>query len=72
MTNFGSTQIQSVMLFGQRRLLPSCYSGSTLHRTPKQAYNRPHLPVPQYRPSVPCILCITSFSILSISILTHP
>ncbi len=30
MTNFGSAQIQSAMLFGQRRLLLSCYSGSAL------------------------------------------
>ncbi len=60
MTNLGSTQIQSVMLFRQRRLLPSCYSGSVLP-TPKQACNGSHFPAPQYRLSVPYILRITNY-----------
>ncbi len=38
MTNFGSTKIQSLMLFGQRRLLLSCYSGSA-SSSPRQARN---------------------------------
>ncbi len=61
MTNFGSAKIQSVALFRQRTLLLSCYSGSA-SSSPKQAHNRSHLPTPQYRPSVPYILCITNFS----------
>ncbi len=60
MTNFGSMEIQFVMLFEQTGLLLSCYLSSPIAH-PKQAYNRPQLPALQDRHFASSILCITNY-----------